>query len=103
MGFELRYLPLALQDIDDAAQYLSQFYPGTASKVLRKMQQQLAQLAEYPELYEVYEQDGFYRKMPVSQYAVFYHVNVHEKTVDIHRVLRATWNFPHYLEEIETE
>ena len=32
------------------------------------------------------------------QYLVFYHVNENVKVVEIHRVLRGSWNLPQYLE-----
>ncbi|MEG2843659.1 MAG: type II toxin-antitoxin system RelE/ParE family toxin, partial [Ruthenibacterium sp.] len=100
---KIQYLPFAVQDIDNVAQYLSQFYPSTARRVLSKMQQQIEQLPEFPEMYAVCESDEFYRQMSVFQYIVFYHVNTEKQTIDIYRVLRATWNLPEYLEDIETE
>ena len=47
---------------------------------------------------ELYHLDPTYRRMVVDQYLVFYRVNDETKAVEIHRVLRGTWNLPQYLE-----
>ena len=35
MTYKIKYLPLAVQDLNDIARYLSGFYPQTASRVLK--------------------------------------------------------------------
>lgn len=97
MSYEIRYLPLADEDIEALAAYLSRFYPSTAGRVLGEMEKQLASLQEHPRMCEEYADDPFYRRMVVSEYLVFYHVNEQNKTVDIHRVLRGTWNIEKHL------
>ena len=47
---------------------------------------------------EIYPLDPVYRKMVVDQYLVFYQVNGTTRTVEIHRILRGSWNLPQYLE-----
>ena len=37
MDYKIKYLPLAVQDLRDIAQYLSGFYPKTAPRVLREI------------------------------------------------------------------
>ena len=37
MTYKIKYLPLAVQDLNDVARYLSGFYPKTASRVLKEM------------------------------------------------------------------
>ena len=73
MTYKIKYLPLAVQDLNDIARYLSGFYPQTARRVLKEMR-------------------------VADQYLVFYHVNENIKVVEIHRVLRGSWNLPQYLE-----
>lgn len=51
-----------------------------------------------PRMCEVYALDPTYRKLVADQYLVFYHVNENVKVVEIHRVLRGSWNLPQYLE-----
>lgn len=48
---------------------------------------------------EIYHLDPQYRKMVVDQYLVFYRVNEDAQIVEIHRVLRGSWNLPQYLEQ----
>ena len=98
MTYKIRYLPLAVQDLNDIARHLSGFYPKTASRVLKEMRDKIAKLSDNPKMCEIYPLDPVYRKMVIDQYLVFYRVNDETKAVEIHRVLRGTWNLPHYLE-----
>ena len=95
--YKIKYLPLAVQDLKEIAQYLSGFYPNTASRVLHELQKKITQLNNMPERYEVYPFDTFYRKMVVDQYLVFYHINDRTHAVEIHRILRGSCNLPQYL------
>lgn len=92
MRFEIRYLPLAVQDLDQMTEYLLRFYPDTAGKALHEMEQKLAMLSEMPEMCEVYAPRSFYRRMVAGKYLVFYHVNERQHTIDVYRVLRGSWN-----------
>ena len=98
MTYKIKYLPLAVQDLNDIARYLSGFYPQTARRVLKEMREKITKLGDTPRMCEVYALDPTYRKLVADQYLVFYHVNENVKVVEIHRVLRAhgicrsTWN-----------
>lgn len=98
MTYKIKYLPLAVQDLNDIARYLSGFYPQTARRVLKEMRERIAKLGDTPRMCEVYAPDPTYRKLVADQYLVFYRVNENVKEVEIHRVLRGSWNLPQYLE-----
>ena len=98
MTYKIKYLPLAVQDLNEIAQYLSGFYPKTASRVLKELREKITKLGDTPKMCEVYRLDPAYRRMVVDQYLVFYRVNDENKIVEIHRVLRGAWNLPLYLE-----
>ena len=98
MTYKIKYLPLAVQDLNDDAWYLSGFYPKTASRALKEMRERITKLGDNPRMCEIYPLDPAYRKMVVDQYLVFYQVNENTRTVEIHRVLRGSWNLPQYLE-----
>lgn len=97
MTYKIKYLPLAVQDLNDIARYLSGFYPQTARRVLKEMREKITKLGDTPRMCEVYALDPTYRKLVADQYLVFYHVNENVKVVEIHRVLRGSWNLPQYL------
>lgn len=40
MAYKINYLPLAVQDLTDIAQYLSGFYSKTAPRVLREIREE---------------------------------------------------------------
>ena len=97
MSYEIRYLPLAEDDLDTLTSYLSRFYPGTSVRVLSEMESRIAHLREHPLMCEEYANDPFYRRLVVLDYLVFYHVNEHDETVDIHRVLRGAMDIGKHL------
>lgn len=101
MSYKLRYLPMATEDLAQLGRYLLQFYPSTLKRVMNELEKALARLPENPELYEKYSEDLFFRKMPVDKYVVFYHVNEVLQTIDIYRILRASWNLPEYLTDLK--
>ena len=81
MTYKIKYLPLAVQDLNEIARYLSGFYPKTVSRVLKELREKITKLGDTPKMCELYHLDPTYRK-----------------AVEIHRVLRGTWNLPQYLE-----
>jgi len=97
MTYKIKYLPLAVQDLNDIARYLSSFYPKTARRVLKEMRVKITKLGDTPKMCELYRLDSTYRRMVVDQYLVFYRVNDENKAVEIHRILRGSWNLPQYL------
>ena len=98
MTYKIKYLPLAVQGLNDIARYLSGFYPKTARRVLKELREKITKLGDTPKMCEVYRLDPAYRRLVVDQYLVFYRVNDENKIVEIHRVLRGAWNLPQYLE-----
>ena len=48
MTYKIKYLPLAVQDLNDIARYLSSFYPKTASRVLKEMRDKITKLSDNP-------------------------------------------------------
>ena len=97
MTYKIKYLPRAVQDLNDIARYLSEFYPKTASRILKEMQEKITKLGDTPKMCEIYRLDPTYRRMVVDQYLAFYRVNDETRVVEIHRVLRGSWNLPQYL------
>ena len=98
MMYKIKYLPLAVQDLNEIARYLSGFYPKTVSRVLKEMRDKITKLSDNPKMCEIYPLDPVYRKMVIDQYLVFYQVNESARIVEIHRILRGSWNLPQYLE-----
>ena len=41
MTYKIKYLPLAVQDLNEIARYLSGFYPKTASRVLKELREKI--------------------------------------------------------------
>lgn len=94
MRFEIRYLPLAMQNLDQMTEYLLRFWinSNTMGRTLQKIEQKLPMLAEMSEMYEVYAPKPFYRRMVVGSYLAFYHMNGRQHTIEIYRDLRRSWD-----------
>jgi plasmid stabilization system protein ParE len=92
MAYSIEYLPEAIEDIDAALAYLSRFYPSTAVSFYHTLERRISQLAAHPYMAEQWEFDHAFRKLLVDDYLVFYMVYDDTNTVEIHRVLRASWN-----------
>lgn len=97
MGYEIWYLPLAHEDIQEIDGYLSGFYASTAPRVMKELHSAISKLAEMPRLHEKYHADPYYRKVVVDCYLVFYHVDDKKRRVEIHRVLHGARNIKHFL------
>lgn len=98
MAYKLQYLPMAAEDIEQLAEYLSHFYPHTAGRVLGDLEAKLSQLPQFPEMYAVSHYDPYYRSFPVDNYLVFYHVDTVKEVIEVHRILRGSWHLPPHLE-----
>lgn len=98
MTYKLRYLPLAMDDIDQLSKYLTRFYPSTAGRFLRDLKEKISRLQSFPQLYAEYPHDPYYRSLPVRGYIVFYHVDEQAAVVEIHRILRGSWDLPKFLD-----
>ena len=72
--------------------------PKPPAGVLKEMRDKITKLGDNPKMCEIYPIDPVYHKMVVDQYLVFYQVNEEVRIVEIHRVLRGSWNLPQYLE-----
>lgn len=92
-------LPLAVKDLEDIVDYLAQFYESTAVQQYDRIVEKIQQLAEFPEMYEVYpggQFHQFYRRMPVDKYLVFYVVR--DDVLEIHRILHGSRDIHRYLD-----
>ena len=98
MVYKIQYLPLAVQDLNGIANYLSNFYSNSTVRVLKLLREKIEKLAQTPRMCAVYPQEPFYRKLVADQYIVFYRIREEKKIVEIHRILRGSWNLPVYLE-----
>lgn len=93
-------LPIAAKDLEDIVNYLAQFYESTAVQQYDRIVGKIQELAEFPEMCEVYPGGQFhqiYRRMPVDNYLVFYVVR--DDVVEIHRILHGSRDIHRYLDQ----
>jgi addiction module toxin, RelE/StbE family len=87
MAYKIVYLPVAEQDINDIASYLSQFYENTVGKFITSLDKSISRLSDNPYIGTAYRS---YRKLVVSEYLVFYKVDDEDNVVIIFRVLHSS-------------
>jgi len=93
--YEIIYLPVAKQDIENIILYISDKLkaPKAAIDLLDELERSISLLREFPYAYRIYRPvkilEGEYRMLPVKNYAIFYVVREQEKIVEIHRVIYA--------------
>ncbi|PAV27808.1 plasmid stabilization protein [Virgibacillus profundi] len=93
MRYRLKYLPLALDDLRDITNYITETLkaPKAAMDLLDTLDESISRLEQFPYSCKVFHPikstDNEYRLLPVKNYAVFYVVN--GEVVEIHRVLYA--------------
>ena len=93
--YKLEYLPVALRDMSEIAEYISKDLknPQAAVKLSEKFVESAEALREFPYVNQVYlplrPLKYEYRKVVVDHYLMFYTVNEKSKTITIMRVIYA--------------
>jgi len=96
--YKLRYLPLALKDLEDIIDYIADELkaPIAAMDLLTAVESGIERLLDHPYSCRVYQSDRplnhEYRVLTVKNYLVFYVVL--EGIVEIHRVVFGKRNLP---------
>ena len=92
-------LPLAVQDLEDITDYLSQFYASTAIKQYDRIIEKINDIPPFPNKYEEHGKGHYhnnYRRMVVDDYLVFYVVL--DDVIEIHRILHGKRDIGRYLD-----
>ena len=98
--YKISYLPMALDDILEIEAGLHKFSPAAADKLTEEIDSLTKTLAKYPLMYQQFEDDNYYRSMPLSyNYRLFYHVEETTKIIEIHRVLHGMMDLRTHLYE----
>jgi addiction module RelE/StbE family toxin len=90
---KIRWLRLALNDLDEAADFIAQDRPEAASGVLRRISNSVYMLAEHPHLGRPGRVPGT-RELVISDTPFIVPYRVIEGTVQILRVLHAKRKWP---------
>ena len=97
--YQLEFLPIAKQDMDEIAIYIAQKLRNftAAKKLVNEIINATERLIDFPYMYSVYRTiravENEHRKLIVKNYIVFYSVNEEDKKIVITRVIYARHNF----------
>jgi addiction module RelE/StbE family toxin len=97
LNYHVRFTPIAKKDRKEIKNYLSQFYPETPKRFTASLKKHIANIKENPYMYPLYPENPEYRRMVVDNYIVLYQIYEEVKKIEIHRILRASWDLPKYL------
>ena len=82
-----KLLKLAERDLEGILEYKSMLYPGTAGRFIDELEEVLDNIAEFPLMYPVYENNPRYRRAIVNEYLLFYQVVDKKPKVRVCRIL----------------
>lgn len=89
--YQIRYLPIAEQDLSEIIDYIRIDDPGIAMKLLDQIDELVSKLEDFPSLGKVpkdrYLQYQDYRILVVSSYLIFYVIDEPNSTVEIRRII----------------
>lgn len=89
--YEIKYTPVAVDDMDEIFSYISQENIAAAENLLEKINAGITKLGEFPNMGSVLSDEEYtiirngYRFIVVHPYLIFYRIIDH--TVIIHRIL----------------
>lgn len=96
--YRIEYLPSAIVDIEEIEKSLEQFSASAADKFSQAVEEQTANLIEFPIMYPISEYDDDLRSMGLPyKYILFYHVNESAKLIQVYRVLHGMRDIPNIL------
>ena len=102
---KILYAPSALDDLDEIFSYIAKDNVNSAEKLLKKFDDSISKLADFPNLGSVLSEDEFtlissgYRFIVVHPYIVFYRII--DDTVIIHRILHSRRDYLRNIFEIQ--
>ena len=102
---KILYTPAALDDLDEIFSYIAKDNENSAEKLLKKFDDSIANLADFPNLGSVLSEDEFtfissgYRFIMVHPYMVFYRII--NNAIIIHRILHGRRDYLRNIFEIQ--
>ena len=86
--YRTEYLPSALADILEIENNLFELNANASDKFTEAITEHAETLTEHPLLYQIYEDNNYFRSMPLPYgYRLFYHVDENAKVIKVHKVL----------------
>jgi plasmid stabilization system protein ParE len=107
MKYRIELVGSSRTDLLEIKKYLSQFYPGTVKRFAIEFNKHKKMILENPYMYQVYEPAPQYRRAIVGDYLVFYKVFDPAENqvglVEVHSILRASWNIEKHIKSEDTQ
>lgn len=91
--YDIRYLPIAKQDITDIIMYISGHLnaPQAAMELLDSLDRSISLLSKFPYAHKLFHPlkplEEEHRMLPVKNYVVFYVVREQAKVIEIQRII----------------
>jgi len=99
MPYKIKKIPSFNKSAFEADANLYALSPKAADKYFEDYNQKIENLKEYPNMYQVFEDDPYFRSAGlVYGYRLFYHVDEQNKRVILHRVIHGAMDLPAQLQ-----
>lgn len=97
--FEIQYLEIAKNDLEQIFDYILRDNPGIALDILDEIDSKVSNLAVFPDMGRVPKNDKVkalgYRVLMINKYLIFYVIK--ENIIEIHRVLHSSRDYNNLL------
>ena len=97
--YEIQYLEIAKDDLDQIFEYILNDYPNRALEILNEIDDSVSKLAVFPKLGKLPKDDKLkaigYRILVINNYLVFYVIT--DTFVEIHRILHSSRDYNNLL------
>ena len=97
--FIIRYLPIAQDDLNNIFDWIAKDSPARALTFVAKIDKRIGTLSQSPNLGRIPSnaklREYGYRVLILDSYLVFY--VIHDKVIQIHRVIHASRNLDHLI------
>ena len=97
--FEIQYLEIAKDDLDQIFEYILRDNPRKALEILNEIDDTVSKLADFSEIRKQPKDDRLkafgYRILIIKKYLIFYVIT--EKFIEIHRILHSSRDYNNLL------
>jgi len=101
MKYEVRLIDLAQEDLQDVADYLSNYSSNAALNFIDELDARLTLISEFPDMFPIYAYDQRFRKSVIGKYSLFYIPSAQEKVINVIRIIHSSMDIKRELANIK--
>ncbi len=99
--YEIEFLPVANQDLEEIAAYLAQYYKSTVAKFRLSLLKKFESIGANPYSCEKSCYSEKFRRAVINDYILYYAVDEVKKLVTVYMVIHSSRDVERYLERLD--